>query len=137
MIDFSRYKKSKMSPEQKSAKLSALDGMRSEMENLIGNDLKSKGMKKVTVASDDKQGLASGLDKAKEMLGSSEEESSEMGDLEGDEEEKQEEASEPSDIVQKEVEVAEHELLSHLTDPSQIDALIKMLEDKKQSLQKE
>jgi hypothetical protein len=49
------------------AKMNALKSLKDAMSQLIGSDIKG-GMKKVTVAADDKAGLEKGLDKAKELL---------------------------------------------------------------------
>lgn len=57
-----------LDPEYKRAKMSMLDALRSEMAGMMRDDLSNHSMKKVQVASDSKEGLASGLDKAKEML---------------------------------------------------------------------
>lgn len=65
-----------LSDTDKKSKLEALMGMKSMASDMMSDKL--KGLKKVTVASNDPQGLKSGLDKAKEMIeGSPEEEMSE------------------------------------------------------------
>ena len=53
----------RISPEDKSAKLSVLDALDKMMD-----DEDADGMKKVTVMSPDKEGLAEGLEKAKEVI---------------------------------------------------------------------
>ena len=50
----------------KDAKMSMLKELRSVMGEEMGNDI--KGLKKVTVASPDQEGLEEGLDKAKEIV---------------------------------------------------------------------
>lgn len=80
-------RKKEADPMQKEAKLSALKGLRDEMSDMMRGDLSDK-MNKVTVAAKDKEGLAHGLDKAKELLeGSPEEEASESPEMERMEEE--------------------------------------------------
>ena len=95
---FNKDKMKKMSDSEKKAKLTALKeahGMASDM--LKGN---LKGLKKVTVASDSKEGLKKGLEKAEDMLGeheSEDEEVSEKHEDEASEYEDQQEESEPMD----------------------------------------
>ncbi len=60
-------KGSKLSDSEKEAKMSVLEDLRKMMEDHMGESL--GGLKKVTVASPDKEGLESGLDKAREMIG--------------------------------------------------------------------
>lgn len=65
------YKKKKddpaMSPMEQEAKMKVLGGMKDEADgDLLG---KLQGLQKVSVASNDAEGLAAGLDKAKQMLG--------------------------------------------------------------------
>lgn len=83
---------SKMSPIEKDAKLSSLNALKKAMEDMMGDKLKN-GMKKVTIAADDQEGLEKGLEKAKELIGS-EEESSEESEGEDMAEESIEEKSE-------------------------------------------
>lgn len=59
-------KKKDMSKSEKSAKLSVLKDLSSEMAGMMGDKL--KGLKKVTVASDSKEGLKEGLEKAESLL---------------------------------------------------------------------
>lgn len=61
--------------DQKQVKMDLLEKLMGSMDGLMGDGLKGK-LKKVTVASDSKQGLESGLDKAKQMVGQEN-----MGDL--------------------------------------------------------
>lgn len=58
-----------LDPMEKESKMSMLKALKQEMGGMMKNDLSPENMKKVTVASNDKQGLAAGLDKAKSMLG--------------------------------------------------------------------
>ena len=116
-MDFGKFKKSKMGSNEKEAKLSALMGLKEEMQKLMGDDV--KGLKKVTVASDSPDGLEKGLEKAKEMLGSEE---VALGS------EKEEESSE----------MEEPEMDESLPDSAEeCDEMIKKLEMKKMMLQKE
>jgi len=65
-----------MSPMVKQAKMGILENLRDMADSQMGEKLMN--MKKVSVASDSKEGLASGLEKAKEMIESqADEESSE------------------------------------------------------------
>ena len=69
MFDYKKKKDEetmKMSPMEQKAKLSVLDGMRGDSDK----DLLSKlqGLKKVSVASNDPEGLKLGLEKAQELV---------------------------------------------------------------------
>lgn len=81
----------KLSPIESKAKMSVLEKLKQDMQDMMGE--KVSGLKKVTVASPDKEGLEKGLDKAKELLGHEqdpmvEEAEEEMGkDLDNDNEE--------------------------------------------------
>lgn len=84
----SKKKDSKMNPEYKGAKMSALQELKKAMAEMMSDDV--KGLKKVTVASDSKQGLEEGLEKAKEAFSkmpSEDEESAEHEAMESSEEE--------------------------------------------------
>lgn len=59
-------KKKSMSPIEKDAKMSVIEAMRKMAEEAMGDKL--KGLKKVTVASNSKEGLEEGLEKAKSIL---------------------------------------------------------------------
>lgn len=81
--------------DKKQAKLAALKDLRSEMRGMMGGDLVGK-MNKVTVAAPDKEALAEGLDKAKEVV----EQSPELEETEEmTEESTEEESSEQSEIA--------------------------------------
>lgn len=103
-MDF-RRKGKPMSDNEKSAKMSVVEAMRKMAEDQIGGKLKD--LKKVTVASDSKDGLEKGLDKAKEMLDRhpEDEESQEQHDPEMEDHE-----SETADEVASEPEMSEDEL---------------------------
>jgi hypothetical protein len=77
---------------KKESKIKAIKEMRAAASDMMGGDIKDgiEGMKKVTVAAPDKESLAEGLDKAKEMLPKVEEMAEET------EESPEEEASEES-----------------------------------------
>ena len=60
-----------LDPEYKKAKMSVLGSLHDEMKKMIGDDL--HGLKKVTVASPDKEGLEEGLEKAKELVSAKDE----------------------------------------------------------------
>lgn len=57
----------KLNPTEQRASSKVLDDLRQEMQGLMKG--KIDGLKKVTVASDSKAGLAKGLSKAEELLG--------------------------------------------------------------------
>lgn len=70
---------------EKEAKMSSLMAMKKAMEEMMSGKL--DGLKKVTVAAKDQEGLQEGLEKAKELLGkdSSDDESSEDSEESSDE----------------------------------------------------
>lgn len=70
--------KASLDPEYKSAKMDVLKALHGEMGKMMGDDV--RGLKKVTVASPDSEGLEQGLEKAKEMLEGGEELDEEMED---------------------------------------------------------
>lgn len=94
--------KSPLSEREKDAKLKVLDEMKGLAEDEISERL--RGLKKVTVASDSKEGLKEGLEKAHELLEGqqeeeaehdpSPEEASEMADEESEEESSEDEIEE-------------------------------------------
>ena len=118
---FGKDKMKKMSDAEKKAKMTAL----SEAHGLATDMLKDKvkGLKKVTVASDSKEGLKKGLEKAEDLLGKEESEDEEM-------EEGQEENSEESDKSDE----YSPEIPEDCDTEEEIDALIAKLEEKKRSL---
>jgi hypothetical protein len=59
-------KKEKMGDAEKEAKMSVIKEMRNMASGIMGDNLKN--LKKVTIASDSKEGLEEGLDKAKEVI---------------------------------------------------------------------
>lgn len=69
MFDYKKKKNEedmKMSPMEQQAKMSVLDGMKGESDkDLLG---KLQGLKKVSVASNDPEGLKLGLEKAQELV---------------------------------------------------------------------
>lgn len=69
--------KSKMSPLAKEAKLGVLGDLKKMAGEMMAGDL--KGMKKVTVASPDSEGLSEGLEKAQEIIGEKDESEDEEG----------------------------------------------------------
>jgi hypothetical protein len=115
---------------EKDAKLSALKELRGIASKAMGDGLKGKmdGMQKVTVASDDKAGLVKGLDKAKELM-----KKSPLLDDEGVEETPEEEAIEEGE---ESPEDEMSELKSEDMSGSEIDAMIKLLQEKKAKLSK-
>lgn len=94
--------------EKAKAKIKALKDLKKMVTGMIGGDVKNslEGMKKVTVAASDEEGLKKGLKKAEEIMGSSEEECEpedemmESEDMEENEEESSEEMS-PEEIKAK------------------------------------
>lgn len=91
-------KKKGMSPIEKKAKLNVLKDLHGQASELMKEGL--KGMKKVSVMSDSKEGLKAGLEKAEDMLGEDQmedEDQSEQEEMEADEYEDQQEESMPMD----------------------------------------
>lgn len=58
-----------LDPMEKESKMSMLKALKQEMGGMMKDDISPENMKKVTVASDDSEGLKAGLDKAKSMVG--------------------------------------------------------------------
>jgi hypothetical protein len=56
----------KLSDVERDAKMSVVNNMKDMASSMMGDHI--KGLKKVTVASDSKEGLQSGLDKAKDLM---------------------------------------------------------------------
>jgi len=76
-----------MDPMYKESKMSMLKALKDEMTGMMKSDLSPEKMKEVKVASNSTEGLAKGLDKAKELIGdpsgpegASEEDASEEGE---------------------------------------------------------
>lgn len=74
-----------MDPMKKDAKMSMLQALRGEMSGMMKEDLQKPGLKKVTVASDKPEGLAKGLDTAKELISGAADEDSNSDQLGQDE----------------------------------------------------
>lgn len=81
--------KKKISPIEQKAKMNVLEQLKKDMQDMMGD--KVAGLKKVTVASPDSEGLELGLEKAKNLIEgqeseeSDETEESEMPEMESDE----------------------------------------------------
>lgn len=73
-----KEQKEPMPENKKNAKMSVLQDLKKMMDDSIAGDL--KGLKKVTVASDSKEGLKEGLEKAEDVL-EGQEEMEEEGDM--------------------------------------------------------
>jgi hypothetical protein len=107
IIDKKKKEGKTLSPVHKEARSSVLEDLMDHLSDM-GMD-KVKGLKKVTVASDSKEGLAKGLDKATEMVGKSPMEAMEDEDVsdhganevEEHEEESEDESESEDDIRQK------------------------------------
>src|SRR6185295_13419330 len=82
MLDKLMEKRGKpLDPIYKDAKMASLKDLHGAMSDMMKEDLaNAKGMKKVEVAGSDPAALSEGLDKAKEMLGSDKDASSEIMD---------------------------------------------------------
>lgn len=111
--------------DKKMAKMKALKGLKDHMSKSMGKGLMD-GMaaKKVTVAAPDQEGLEKGLDKAKEVVAGEGSDDTGMAEMMEDTYEEADETAEQ--------EVSE--AIEKVSDPSEIDALMKMLEEKKKSL---
>ena len=107
--------KEKLSENSKKAKTSVIEAMRDMASKAMGDKL--HGLKKVTVAAPDEEGLSKGLETAHELVGKMPEQESEEG-----EESAEHEASETP-----EEESAEHE---EPTTPEEIEAKIAELKQK-------
>lgn len=119
-----------MKPDMKSeAKLKMLERMKKMATEMMGGEMKNKldGMKKVTVAAEDTEGLKEGLEKAEEIVENDPMEAMEemMGqDLDGDMEEGESEEH-------KEAVMGEESL-----SPEEIEQKIRELQAKLQSVKK-
>lgn len=124
--NFGKKDKKEMNPAEKKAKLKALGAANGMASDMLKSHL--NGLKKVTVASDSKEGLKEGLKKAEDIVGkdknpfaNSEEESPEHEDAESGSEEEYEDASD--------------DILAQCDTEDEINDLIAKLEEKKKSLQ--
>lgn len=107
IIDKKKKEGKTLSPVHKEARSTVLEDLMDHLSDM-GMD-KVKGLKKVTVASDSKEGLAKGLDKATEMVEKSPMEAMEDEDVsdhganevEEHEEESEDESESEDDIRQK------------------------------------
>jgi len=107
----------KLNDMEKKASSKVLGDLRSHAQKMM-ND-KMKGLKKVTVASDSKEGLSKGLETAEKILKGkspleeeSEESEIETPELEENEEEELEESSdEPSEMSEEEIDAKLKELM--------------------------
>ena len=111
-------KRSKEQGKVDPTKLKAKAAMMKELSDMLGSDMKNsitKGMNKVTVASDSPEGLETGLDLAKKKLESTEsEEETELPEMEEMEDESEnysddmpEEMDEDSELAELERKIAE------------------------------
>lgn len=116
MDDFLKLLKKK-SDEQGGPKMNrhmeAKAAMAKELSDLLGSDLAEgvKGIKKVTVASDSKEGLEKGLEKAQKVLEAKdmEDESEDMEDESEEMEDESEESEDESEMSDVEDEIAKLE----------------------------
>lgn len=114
--------KKPLSENEKKAKMSAVKDLSSIAKEAMSDGM--KGLKKVTVASNDEEGLKSGLEKAKELLGDKDEATEDAeevvgADLDGDAEEGESEEH-------KEAVLGEEKEPSEMS-PEELDAKIKEL----------
>lgn len=109
-----------LSPMERDAKLSVVKDLRDMAANGMADKLKN--LKKVTVASNDEEGLAEGLDKAKELIGKSP-----MNHADSEEES----ASEDMDESPADEEKEDMAMMS----PEELDAKIKELLDMKAKME--
>ena len=120
--NFGNKDKKKMNPNEQKAKLKALGAANGMASDMLKDHL--KGLKKVTVASDSKEGLKKAEDivgKDKNPFAKSEDESPEHEDSESGSEEEYEDASD--------------DILAQCDTEDEINELIAKLEEKKKSLQ--
>lgn len=108
LIDKKKKEGKTLSPVHKEARSTVLEDLMDHLSDM-GMD-KVKGLKKVTVASDSKEGLAKGLDKATEMVEKSpleameDEDVSDHGANEVEEHEESEEEPESEDDIRQKIE---------------------------------
>lgn len=114
-----KKKDRKMDDNEKEAKMNVVKEMRDLASAKMGD--KIKGLKKVTVASDSKEGLAAGLDKAEDLLENSSEDGEELA------------GKEEMDSLENESEESEYADCS----PEELDEKIKELMALKQKMQQE
>jgi len=140
-MDKLKKKKSKeMSSVEKDAKMSVVESLRDMAAKAMGDKL--HGLKKVTVASDSKQGLEKGLEKAQDLLSNSPEaaamkekgQKDPMSDVEesSDPFSEMEESPEHEASESSEEESEEHEELSE----DELDEKIKKLLAQKEAMKK-
>jgi|GEM_PF-5187692 hypothetical protein len=114
----------KISGNAQKAKLTALREANKMARDMMKEDL--SGLKKVTIASDSKEGLKAGLEKAEEMMEGGEEEEKDCSECPGCPECEGKEESEDSEEMEDESEM----------DESDIDAQIAELMKMKEKLKK-
>lgn len=110
-----------MDPKEKSAKMDMLKHIKGMAEGAMGDDI--KGLKKVTVASDSKEGLETGLKKASDIV----EGSGSVMPESGKEDNMVDELGESKEGEMEEV-------LAEMDSPEEIDEMIKLLQEKKAKL---
>lgn len=116
--------KKPLSPVEKDAKMSVVEEMRKMAQEAMGDKL--KGLKKVTVASNDPEGLEEGLDKAKDLIGEMPKE-----DEEGSEDEMSELSPEDAHKAEEEMSMSDDDSDSDMSEDD-LDAKIqKLMELKK------
>lgn len=117
LMQKAKEQKGKPDSSKMAAKMAVLKELKDVMSGEMGKDL--SGMKKVSVMSNDEEGLKKGLEKAQELV-------DKQPDMLSSEDESSEEEM-PED--------SSHEMKEMLPDNlEEIEALMKMLEDKKNSL---
>lgn len=133
MFDKLMKKKGKpMDENYKAAKMSTLSSLRDEMSGMMKDDLaNAKGMKKVEVAGSDPTALKAGLEKAKAMVGGTDDGESSMDE---GKEEGMEGADKPDDAASLIEELVDHEMSEGDLTPDKIDELIQMLQSKKDGM---
>lgn len=75
-----------MDPLYKKSKMSVLESLRDQMSGMMKGDLEGAKLKKVEVAAPDSEGLAAGLDKAKDLVKKMPEDAMEMPEESSDDE---------------------------------------------------
>lgn len=123
-------KKKEMSPAEKKAKLAALGEANGMASKMMKDGL--SGLKKVTVASDSKEGLKKGLDKAEELVKGENPFGKSASPFQNDEEE----ATETEDSSsEEEYEDAADDMMAECDTEEEIDDMIAKLQEKKKQLQ--
>lgn len=99
-----------LSPIEKKARIGVVEGLR----KFASDEMKERGLKKVTVASDSEEGLSEGLDIAKAKLAEMTEESPKHESMKDESEDEESEESPEHEMMESEDEESEDEIEKQL-----------------------